>query len=323
MKKLLAMLIICLICFSSVCALEVSDEDFDLWYEEMVYLSDEIGSRMLGQEGHEQACDYLYSRFEEMGYSEDEGTLLASVCTAPSYGKDEPTECVSWVAVKPALSENPKIVTLCAHYDGYDAGARDNASGAAAVLALANLYAQKEPFEDVELRFIVFGVEEICHESSLTYCDLLTEDERNRCIATFNIDILVADVWEERVVFSLDTMGMRTADGYVSGTEEAPAINLAVQTLLEAMEDVGAFPADEVDVTWCAPLHRGDSDHESFHLYGMDAVNVCFHGTAASGSAWPIYMHTERDVVADTMDTNRSWDALNALYTAVEMLGNP
>lgn len=61
------------------------------------------------------------------------------------------------------------------------------------------------------------------------------------------------------------------------------------------------------------------SDHESFHLAGIDAANVCFRGNVAQGGGWPEFMHTPSDVMGD-FDLERSWQALEVLMTAVEGL---
>ena len=72
-------------------------------------------------------------------------------------------------------------------------------------------------------------------------------------------------------------------------------------------------------MTWCVPRHLGASDHESFHLSGIDAVNVCFRGNVAEGGSWPGVMHTPEDVMGD-FDLERSRQALEVLLTAVEGL---
>lgn len=82
-------------------------------------------------------------------------------------------------------------------------------------------------------------------------------------------------------------MGMRTDAGYVEGTEERPARNKAVRAIEAAMDEVGGFDPEEADVTYCVPRHLGASDHESFHLSGIDSVNVCFRGNVEEGGHWP------------------------------------
>lgn len=313
LKRLIALLL-CLIPFSTAGALELSDEDFAFWYDQMAYLVEEIGTRTVGNPEERDAYDYICSLFEEFGFSEDDGTLTESYCVAEEWTVEEST---SIIAVKPALNPDPQIITICAHYDSLSPGARDNSSGIAAMLTLCKLFSQYDSFPDTELRFIAFSAEETGHQGSLSYCGELTSDERDRTVAVFNLDILVTGNDEPGQVLSLDTLGMCTPDGYRNGSPDDPKVNLAARAMLDAMAP--AFPPEEEGITWSGVRHLGMSDHESFHYYHMDAVNVCFRGSTAEGGAWTSYMHSENDNLTN-LDLPRSRDALDAVYTAVEGL---
>ena len=317
MKKCMICLMATMLLFSSACALEVSGDDFDFWYEEMRVLVEDIGGRTVGEEGEMLALDYLKQRFESMGFSEADGTLIQYRCTTD--WSDE--ESISLVAVKPALNPGANILTVCAHYDSHGPGARDNASGVAAMLTMCKAFSTMEPYADTELRFIAFSAEESGHQGSLGYCAGLTADERARSLAAFNIDILVMGIEEEDRALSMDTLGMRTADGYVDGSEVSPVRNRAALALLAAIDETGYFSPEDEDVLWCGPRHLGESDHESFHWIGVDAVNYCFRGTTASGGTWPALMHSPDDIMGD-FDLNRTWEALDILYTALDGLAN-
>lgn len=317
MRKLLSLLLAFLLCFgSSASALEWTEAEVETWFDDMVYMVEEIGLRKVGRPGEKIACDYLRQRFLDMGFSYEDGTLQDSLCRA-AQKYDEST---SLVAIKRAKNENPQIVTICAHYDSNSEGARDNASGVSAMLLLAEKYAGMEPFDNTELRFIAFAAEELGMHGSAAYCAQLTPDEAARCLAVFNIDIITVDVWEP-LAFSIDTMGMRANGAYVSGTDEQPAYNRTALAMLQAMEEMGTYPIEDEDFTWCLPRHWGQSDHEPFHNAGIDAANICFHGTRADGGKWPEFMHTPSDIIGD-FDFNRTWDALNAVYTAVDGIAN-
>lgn len=317
MRKILCLFLSLLLacCTPAAIALELTEDDLDQWFSDMVYLVEEIGIRKVDRPGEAEACEWLRETFESYGYSEADGTLYESRCQARERYENE---TISLIAVKPALNPNPQIITVSAHYDSVYEGARDNASGMAAVLFLARTFAQYEPFEDTELRFIAFGAEEVGMHGSRGYCAELTEDEIHRSLAVFNVDIITVDVWES-LVLSLDSMGMRTADGYSSGTDDHPAYNRPVLAMLQAMEETGAYPLDDLEYSWNPPRHFGKSDHEPFHEIGVDAVNVCFHGTAEDGYRWPEFMHTPTDIIGD-FDMDATWNALNALYTAVDGL---
>lgn len=314
MKKLLCLLTALLLCLSSASALELTDEEFERWFEQMDHLASTIGVRKITTPGEKEALAYLRSEFESYGYSYEDGTLWDHSIVPYD---DVVYEAVSLIAIRPALNENPQIVTVCAHYDSIYEGARDNASGVAAMLFLAKTFAQQPPLPDTEMRFIAFTCEESGGQSSMDYCQRLAPDEIARSLCTFNVDIITANVWETTLAFSCDTLGMRTENSYVTGSDEAPAWNRTAKAMMAAMEETGDFPMDDLEWTWCQPRHYGMSDHMSFHEVGIDAANICFRGTTESGGRWPEFMHTPTDEMGD-FDLDRSYTALNALYTAVD-----
>ncbi len=316
-RMLCALVALCLLlCPVMACAeLRVSDEMFDDWYAAMTALVDGIGPRNVGGTGLAQAEAHLLEAFQAAGFTQEQGTLFTVACDVRAHHGLR-----SIVGIKRARSHTPRIVTVCAHYDSMGGpGARDNASGVASLLTLMRYFAQLPAYEDTELRFIAFTAEEAGHQGSQSYVAQLREDERERSLAVFNIDILVADVWETELAFSVDSMGMRTQDGYVQGTEAAPAHNKAVRALLAAMEETGEFAPEDEGELWCVPRHLGDSDHESFHLAGIDAANVCFRGNVEDGGRWPEFMHTISDVMGD-FELERSRQALDVVLTAVDGL---
>lgn len=315
-KRFAGTLLLLLMMLCSASALELSEADFDFWYQEMTALVDEVGTRKVGTPGEQAGYEHMVQAFDRLGYSFERGNLLQSSSLAQGWST---AESLSLIAVKPAENAQPQIITVCAHYDSLAPGARDNASGVAAMLTLCKLFSQEPAYADTELRFIAFSAEESGHQGSLTYCAELTPDENQRSLATFNIDILVTDVWEENRAFSMDTMGMRTDAGYADGTADSPAFNRPALALLAAREELGVFPEEDEDWNWCLPRHLGMSDHESFHLSGIDAVNVCFRGNSEGHGRWPEFMHTPSDVMGD-FDLDASWTALNVLYTAVDGL---
>jgi len=271
---------------------------------------EEIGTREVATEGEKQAMEYIRSQYMDMGYDPENGTL------------NEIAVDIAWgtniEAIRPAKNEASRIVIIGGHYDSWVPGARDNASGAAAVLALARHFAQCDAYEEAEIRFVSFTAEETGHQGSLAYVAQLTQEERSRVIAMFNLDILAVES-SSIDAFSCDSLGMRTRDGYVDGTVEEPAYNRAVLALLAAMEETGEFPEEEKDFSWCVPRHLDMSDHQSFHLGQMDAVNICFRGNVYDGGYWPVVMHTEDDVI-DDFDLDRTQAALNAVIAAVDGL---
>ena len=174
----------------------LTEEAFEQWYEHMTYLVDGIGARTLGTEADRLARAYLADQFERAGMIREDGTLLESACLVNG------VEAVSLIGRMPAVNADARIVTVCAHYDSHTPGARDNASGVAAMLTLMSHFSALAPFPDTELRFIAFAAEEVGQLGSRAYVEGLTQDERQRSLAVFNIDILAVDVWDTETAFS-------------------------------------------------------------------------------------------------------------------------
>jgi Zn-dependent M28 family amino/carboxypeptidase len=97
-------------------------------------------------------------------------------------------------AVLYAPYETKKEIILTAHYDSYrtSPGANDNATGVAALIELARLFYQHMEKLTYNLRFVVFGCEEVGLLGSRMYLDRHAEDLRN-CILVFNIDTVGGD----------------------------------------------------------------------------------------------------------------------------------
>lgn len=297
--------------------------DMDYWYRQLCVLSQEIGCRPVGSDGEMEAMAYLRSEFAALGFSEEDDTLNHYEVLISPEGNLE--------AILPAGGcEEPAILIVCAHYDSagpsevngvlYDVpGTRDNASGVAGMLTLARAFAAQPAFRDTEMRFLAFTAEETGHQGSLTYVEGLSPQELQRIVGVFNLDLLTVDVWLGEHVFSVDTLGMRTEDGYVSGSADAPAENRVVRAIRLAMAEQNAFDASRNGETHCVARHLGMSDHESFHAFGVDAANIAFRGNEQEGGSWHPYMHTPEDDLGN-LDLVRTHQALDIVYTALSHL---
>ncbi|MEH7387436.1 DUF4910 domain-containing protein [Bacillus sp. JJ1521] len=82
------------------------------------------------------------------------------------------------------------VIVVGAHHDSVAGapGANDDASGTAMTLELARVL--KDIPTDTEIRFITFGAEELGLLGSAHYVANLPEDELNRIIANFNLDMV-------------------------------------------------------------------------------------------------------------------------------------
>ncbi|KKK37108.1 aminopeptidase [Mesobacillus campisalis] len=97
------------------------------------------------------------------------------------------------IATKAPTNKNKAtggIVALGAHHDSVAGapGANDDASGTAMTLELARVL--KDIPTNTELRFITFGAEELGLIGSRYYTSQLSEDEKNRFVGYFNLDMV-------------------------------------------------------------------------------------------------------------------------------------
>jgi aminopeptidase YwaD len=143
------------------------------------------------------------------------------------------------------------IVVFSGHYDSValSPGANDNASGTAGVMEMARLLARVPLAADV--RFLACGGEEGGLVGSRHYVAQLSEAERERVVANFNMDMIATAGPDQTTLF------VNTLDGE----------NLVAQAALFAADTLGY--ADLLN----APYQRGASDHVPFANAGIAGAN--------------------------------------------------
>ncbi|WP_163527775.1 M28 family peptidase [Halobacillus ihumii] len=100
--------------------------------------------------------------------------------------------------------DNGQIVMIGSHHDSVAGGpgANDDASGVSAVLELAKIMA-KTP-TDTELRFMTFGAEEKGLVGSYHYANSLSQEEVDRTVAQFQMDMVGSRDAGELIMFTPD-----------------------------------------------------------------------------------------------------------------------
>ncbi|MEH7343486.1 M20/M25/M40 family metallo-hydrolase [Bacillus sp. JJ1532] len=173
----------------------------------------------------------------------------------------------------PQKGKNHDIVHVSAHFDSvpFAPGASDNASGTATALELARVL-KSYPIEK-ELRFVFVGAEEIGLVGSAYYVSQLSQNEVERSVANFNMD-MVGTSWENATAIY-----MNTVDGKA---------NIVTETALATAERIGT-PSELV------LYQRGASDHVSFHDAGIPAVNF-IRREPGTANLEPYY-HTPQDKI--------------------------
>ncbi|WP_176448330.1 glycoside hydrolase family 3 N-terminal domain-containing protein [Lentibacillus sp. CBA3610] len=227
------------------------------------HLSVDIGPRVAGEEGEQEAAAYIQDEFETLGYD----------VSTQTFDIQDNKQSQNVIAVKEAEGvEDPEIVYVTAHYDSVpeSPGANDNGSGAATLLELAKVL--EDVPADKEIRFVAFGAEEIGLVGAHHYVSQLSDNEINRSVGNFNMDMV--------------------------GTNWDPATQLYVNVVDGQPNTVWQYAevaADRLDNDTLFLYERGASDHEAFHEAGIDAANFIWRepGTA---SLEPWY-HTPEDTI--------------------------
>ncbi len=111
------------------------------------------------------------------------------------------------IAIKKPTQKNKatdKIVVVGAHHDSVPGapGANDDASGVAASLELARVIANMPT--DTEIRFVTFGAEELGLIGSYEYVDSLSQNERDRIVGMWQMDMVGSRDAGELVMFTVD-----------------------------------------------------------------------------------------------------------------------
>lgn len=161
-----------------------SNQDFgDIAYGHLIHLATHIGERFAGTHGEEDARDYIYQTFEELGYHTEIQPFSFNV-------RDDHVTSANVVAVKPGRLN--KQIIIGAHYDtvrGVE-GVDDNASGVAVMLEVAERVINLDtPYT---IRFIAFGAEELGLIGSNAYVSEMSHSEINQTKAMINLDSLIA-----------------------------------------------------------------------------------------------------------------------------------
>jgi aminopeptidase YwaD len=156
--------------------------------------------------------------------------------------------------------QRPETIVLCAHYDTKidTPGAGDNAAGVAALLALAEYYAQASP--QVSLEFVAFTNEEYLPIGDNTYLERAGKDFLNKVMLAVNFDGLGH-------ILDCNTLAI-----YASSEPFTARVT-------EISRD---FPA----VQWVDPWPQ--SNHSTFSFRGVPAL-------AFSSRALSIYSHQRDD----------------------------
>lgn len=171
----------------------------DRMMEHVSYLSETIGPRPAGSVAEQQTVDYLVAELESYGYRDVEVQSF-------TFGRNN-TTAMNVIATKKPQNQrhdNGQIVVVGAHHDSVSRGpgANDDASGTAAVLELARIFASTPT--SAEVRFALFGAEENGLVGSRQYVSRMAEADIERTVAMFQLDMIGARDAGHLTMFTVD-----------------------------------------------------------------------------------------------------------------------
>jgi Zn-dependent M28 family amino/carboxypeptidase len=152
-------------------------------YQQVKYLSEQIGPRVAGTVSEKTASKYLASQLQAIG-------LHPTIQNFTYTRKNVTYQSQNVIATKKGKSNKELIIG--AHYDSVSSGkgADDNGSSIGVVLeTLQKLAKKKTPYT---VKVIFFGAEEAGLQGSKYYVSQMTETEKKNTIAMINLDSLIA-----------------------------------------------------------------------------------------------------------------------------------
>ena len=229
--------------------------------EDTEYLCNVIGPRVVGTAKEAEACDWLQEQLEELGFSEESGTLERT-----SFEGYPGVFSENLIATCNPDSEGP-IFCVMAHYDTVETtpGARDNTASVATLLELARYLGTEREDLDAQVRLLFLGSEENGYHGATDYVRNLTPEENARHLAAYNMENTSAKPAPDAVLIT-GALGGRREDGYLDGGYLEWVSNAATESFSWAFAHY--YRGETVEHI------LGNSDHVSFHQGGIDAVNV-------------------------------------------------
>lgn len=287
-----------------------ASEDYDLSAdrirENTFYLCNTLGIRVAGTEQEVKTADWIADTLTQMGFA-PEVSLFRRVFEGTTGITSE-----NVIAVCNAGSEGP-LFSVVAHYDSVptSAGARDNAASVAALLEMAEYLGTENKEFPCEIRLVFLGSEENGYHGSAAYVASLSEEEKQRHMAAFNMDISAASD-SDGAVLVCNTLGCMAQNGYQEGNFIVPAQGALTDAVAGAYRQLyGKKPG--------GVFHFGESDHVSFHNAGLEAANICWRKVENNLPVLPQSYHKPEDTPQElNYDTIRA--SARCILKAMEIL---
>lgn len=233
--------------------------DTEKLISDIKYLSsDELEGRKTGTEGNRLAQEFITARFTTLGLQPLQNSYEQIFEHVNSRSGEEFENAVNLIGKIEGTSKSDKYIVITAHYDhlgirGEDIynGADDNASGTAALLAIAEYFSSQKPQNN--LLFIAFDAEEqgLAGAYHFVEAPAISEDQ---IAVNVNMDMISTNFENEL---------------YAVGTYHYPFLKPLIE---EATNDAAinvlfGYDSDDWSQNWTLA-----SDHGPFHLKGIPFI---------------------------------------------------
>lgn len=257
MNKLLKILWIIFFLIPEISFAQKIDEEELL--KDMEYLSsDKLGGRKPLSEGSLKAREYIRSRFEALGLTSQYRNYTQYFSFRNERDGQFYENSANIIGFVPG-EETEKLIVVMAHYDHLGIqgdkifnGADDNASGTAAVMALAKYFSFKRPKHS--MMFVALDAEEMGHQGAKALVDDFPFP-LEQVVLNINLDMISRNVHQEL---------------YAAGTYHYPYLKPLIEKVSEGRNPKLLFGHDQPE------MGRGDwtlsSDHAQFHLNGIPFI---------------------------------------------------
>lgn len=274
--------------------------------EDTVYLCREIGIRVTETSEERETADWIADTLRQAGF--EEGKNLERVQFPGAKGGN--SENV--IAVCNRDLDGP-IISVVAHYDGVatSLGARDNAASIAGLLEMARYLTPENKEFPCQIRLVFLGSEENGYHGSAAYVADLTEGEKARHLAAFNLDISAAS-HEEEAQLVCNTLGAVLDGNYREGNFIVPAEGALTKAIRQAYRELYGKELGGV-------FHFGESDHVSFHNAQLEAANVCWRKVSGGMPVLPESYHKMEDT-PEELDYETIRASVRCILRAIRIL---
>ena len=277
----------------------------DELFKHIQMLSDVIPDRSLDSPGLEAAAQYIVKSFQALGYSTRSQVYELR-------GKNQR----NIEAILPGTTHPERIIVLGAHYDTVPGtpGADDNASGVAALLELARLFAGK-PLP-VTLRFVAFTNEETYNYETMGSYQYAQECRKNNdnIIGMFSLEMLGSFSDEEGTQnypfpFNIFYPSKGNFIAFVGNTASRDFLRKSIASFRRLCQ----FPSEGCAApAWVSDASR--SDHLAFWKFGYPALML----TDTSNFRYEHY-HGDSDTI-DKLDFDRMTLVVSGFSRVIEDL---